>query len=146
MSEAPESVSSEPAALDLEAIRARHFAPKGRLPNPWTTHEDLKALIAEVERLRPQIGVFGLSRWQQKVLIEEVDLRTAEVERLRAEVAELRALGVSLHKSAAMGRDVERAAVVAWLRQEAYLTLYEATPSDAADAIESGEHRREETK
>lgn len=42
----------------------------------------------------------------------------AEVERLRAEVAELRALGVSLHKSAAMGRDAERAAVVRWLRGE----------------------------
>ena len=38
----------------------------------------------------------------------------------------------------------ERAAVVAWLRAEAYLTLYEATPSDVADAIERGEHRREE--
>jgi hypothetical protein len=37
-------------------------------------------------------------------------------------------------------------AVVAWLRAEAYLTLYEATPSDVADAIERGEHRREETK
>ena len=38
----------------------------------------------------------------------------------------------------------ERAAVVAWLRAEAYLTLYEATPSDVADAIERGEHRRGE--
>jgi hypothetical protein len=43
-------------------------------------------------------------------------------------------------------RAAERAAVVAWLRAEAYLTLYEATPSDVADAIERGEHRREETK
>jgi hypothetical protein len=43
---------------------------------------------------------------------------------------------------AAAGR--ERAAVVAWLRAEAYLTLYEATPSDVADCIERGEHRREE--
>jgi hypothetical protein len=40
----------------------------------------------------------------------------------------------------------ERPAVVAWLRAEAYLTLYEATPSDVADAIKRGEHRREETK
>jgi hypothetical protein len=38
------------------------------------------------------------------------------------------------------------AAVVAWIRAEAYLTLYEATPSDVADAIERGEHRREEAK
>ena len=43
-----------------------------------------------------------------------------------------------------MGRDKERAAVVAWLRAEAYLTLYEATPSGVADAIERGEHRRGE--
>ena len=43
-------------------------------------------------------------------------------------------------------REAERAAVVAWLRAEAYLTLYEATPSDVADAIERGEHRRGETK
>ena len=42
--------------------------------------------------------------------------------------------------------DAERAAAVAWLRAEAYLTLYEATPSDVADAIERGEHCREETK
>jgi hypothetical protein len=41
-------------------------------------------------------------------------------------------------------RDMERAAVVAWLRAEAYLTLYEATPSDVAEAIERGEHRRGE--
>jgi hypothetical protein len=42
--------------------------------------------------------------------------------------------------------DAERAVVVAWLRAEAYLTLYEATPSDVADAIERGEHRAEETE
>ena len=48
---------------------------------------------------------------------QDVAALVAEVERLRSEVAELRALGVSLHKSAAMGRDVERAAVVAWLRR-----------------------------
>jgi hypothetical protein len=42
--------------------------------------------------------------------------------------------------------DAERAAVVAWLRAEAYLTLYEATPQDVADRIERGEHRLEEEK
>jgi len=41
-------------------------------------------------------------------------------------------------------RAAERAAVVAWLRADAYLTLYEATPSDVADAIERGEHCRGE--
>ena len=51
----------------------------------------------------------------------------AEVERLRGEA------------------DRERAAVVAWLRAQAYLTLYEAAPDDVADAIERGDHRPEVT-
>ncbi len=38
----------------------------------------------------------------------------------------------------------ERAAVVAYLREEAYLKLYEATPEDVSDHIERGEHRRGE--
>jgi hypothetical protein len=38
----------------------------------------------------------------------------------------------------------ERAAVVAWLREAAYTTLYDARAWDVADAIERGEHRREE--
>lgn len=37
----------------------------------------------------------------------------------------------------------ERAAVVAWLREGAYLQLYEETPQALADMIERGEHRRE---
>ena len=42
--------------------------------------------------------------------------------------------------------EAERARVVAWLRAEAFLTLYEATPDAVADAIERGDHcdRREE--
>jgi hypothetical protein len=42
------------------------------------------------------------------------------------------------------GRDAERAAVVAWLREAAYTTLYDARAWDVADNIERGEHRREE--
>ena len=49
----------------------------------------------------------------------------AEVERLRGET------------------DRERAAVVAWLRAEAYLTLYEASPWQVSDAIERGDYRPE---
>lgn len=37
----------------------------------------------------------------------------------------------------------ERACVVAWLRAQAYLTLYDDKPDDIADRIERGEHRRE---
>ena len=43
---------------------------------------------------------------------------------------------------AELAQQAERAAVVAWLRAQAYLTLYEATTEDVADAIERGEHRR----
>lgn len=38
----------------------------------------------------------------------------------------------------------ERAVVVAWLREAAYTTLYDARAWDVAEAIERGEHRREE--
>jgi len=55
---------------------------------------------------------------------------------LRQQVAELTALGVSLHKAAAAGRDNERTAVVAWLYRQHY--------DDTAERIERGEHRREE--
>jgi len=37
----------------------------------------------------------------------------------------------------------ERVAVVAWLREAAYTTLYDARAWDVAEAIERGEHRRE---
>jgi hypothetical protein len=38
------------------------------------------------------------------------------------------------------GAREERQNVVAWLRAQSQLTLYEATPDDVADAIERGEH------
>jgi hypothetical protein len=34
----------------------------------------------------------------------------------------------------------ERAAVVAWLRAQSHLTLYDDKPDDIADRIERGEH------
>jgi len=37
----------------------------------------------------------------------------------------------------------ERQNVVAWLRAQSHLTLYEATPDDVADAIERGDHVKE---
>ena len=51
-----------------------------------------------------------------------------------------------LPRLATMAMQEERAAVVAWLRSQAYLTLYEATPNDLADAIERGDHRAEVTE
>ena len=62
-------------------------------------------------------------------LLAEYNDLLAEVERLRGEAERERA-----------------AAVVAWLRAQSQLTLYEATPDDVADAIERGEHRAEVTE
>lgn len=41
------------------------------------------------------------------------------------------------------GAREERQNVVAWLRAQSQLTLYEATPDDVADAIERGDHVKE---
>ena len=43
------------------------------------------------------------------------------------------------------GAREERQNVVAWLRAQSQLTLYEATPDDVADAIERGDHVKEVT-
>ena len=78
----------------------------------------------------------------------------AEVERLRVGHAEWLALLVEAKKEGARStvaeRATERAAVVAWLREvadapETYIDEGIAL-RDASAAIESGEHRREETK
>jgi hypothetical protein len=66
-----------------------------------------------------------------------------EVKRLRAYVGDLKRHGASLHKAAAAGRDAERAAVVAWLREWGSVGRI-ATGDDYANEIERGEHRREE--
>lgn len=62
---------------------------------------------------------------------------TLEAEALRRQVAELTALGVSLHKAADRGRKEERATIVAWLRGGAEAWLYVA-----ADGIERGLHEK----
>jgi len=68
-----------------------------------------------------------------------------EVKALRAQVAELQALGVSLHKAADAGAQAEGAAVVAWLR-EWQNTMDDRITHDDLDyaiaVIERGEHRR----
>jgi S-methylmethionine-dependent homocysteine/selenocysteine methylase len=73
---------------------------------------------------------------------------TARREAGAALVEALDVLSAALPRAVQMARTeeraAERAAVVAWLRAEAYLTLNCATPSDVADAIERGEHRREQ--
>lgn len=69
----------------------------------------------------------------------------AEVEALRAQVQELQALGVSLHKAADAGAQAERAAVVAWLR-EWQNTMDDRITHDDLDyaiaVIERGDNRQ----
>jgi len=114
------------------------------------------ALVVEVELLRENVAT--LSDDFQRVTSEvcapdEVHcscvpyLRTA-VDVAHAEAIEMRAWAEEAAKAEnenAEDARRERVAVVAWLRAEAYLTLYEATPEDVADCIERGEHRRGES-
>ena len=67
-----------------------------------------------------------------------VSALVAEVEHLREKNADLRVMVDGLETAA----HEERAAVVAWLREAAYTTLYDARAWDVADAIERGDHRR----
>ena len=55
-------------------------------------------------------------------------------------------MGMVMHAEAERARQDERAAVVAWLRDESinYMPIKEVALLDAADKIERGEHRREE--
>ena len=52
----------------------------------------------------------------------------------------LDAIASEVPSIAKLAMQEERAAVVAWLRAEAYLTLYEASPWQVSDAIERGDH------
>jgi len=68
---------------------------------------------------------------------------------LRSQLAELEVSLQALKEENAMLRDgirEERAAVVAWLRDESihYIPIKEVALLYAADSIERGEHRREE--
>ena len=106
--------------LDLEAIKKRHLDPKymkGRTFYEGHIEVDLAALVAEVELLQQ----------------ENAALVEAKKEGARSAVEE---------------RAAERAAVVAWLRDvadepETYADEAQTMRGDA-DAIERGEHRREE--
>jgi cell division protein FtsB len=119
--------------------------------------ERLRAVEADAERARVKADLWSYYKALVQAngaegitqLVVQRDDARAEVERLRAWVADLRAHDVSLHKAAAAGKAEERAAVVAWLREvlaEASLPLGVSQVFDAVvDTIERGEHRREET-
>jgi hypothetical protein len=157
--------------IDLDAIKKRHLDPernRGRTYYEGHIEVDLAMLVEEVERLREQAVVYHSGEtWltvenerlkknaeaRERVMRREGNnLRAAERERdeLRVEVERLRAErhidNVQLARAWDESRDMERAAVVAWLRSQ----VSQAAGDDdyaydhAADAIERGEHRREE--
>jgi len=101
-----------------------------------------------------------MSAREMMMLEEELAELCAEVERLRAEALEREERTARIMLEAERHRriadeaveriesaETERAAVVAWLREQANSTtadVLRARDLDAADLIERGEHRREE--
>ena len=63
----------------------------------------------------------------KSILMESLDFIASEVPRI-----------------AKLARQEERAAIVTWLRNEAFLSMHEVKPDDVADAIERGDHCRKE--
>lgn len=84
---------------------------------------DLAALEAETKRLRASL---------------RATRRVRDTLRLR-----LTRLSAILLRADDLATEAERAAVVAWLRAQSQLVLYDDKPDDIADRIERGEHRRE---
>ena len=102
----------------------------------WSVYpSEAKTLLAEIERLRAEVDLLRTGREAARCYADRVE---AEVLVLRGE------------------RAAERAAVVAWLRAQVKTWMESYTTSWAferarcldhtANAIESGEHRREEAK
>jgi len=83
-----------------------------------------------------------MSASEMTMLEEELNELRTEVERLRGECGQAYLQGVKAGRDAE--RISERAVVVAWLREAAYTTLYDARAWDVADAIERGEYRKGE--
>ena len=114
-------------SLDLDAIKARLLA------GPGSTAADIAfSLIAEVERLRANAEA------RERFLRREGNSLRA-TERVRDDLRlRLHRLNEILINSHDLAGKAERADVVAWLR------AWGGDRAVAADAIERGEHRREE--
>ena len=85
-------------------------------------------------RLEALMRHAGGTDYAAQVIADNIAL-VAEVEQLRA------AATATLNNAWEDGAREERQNVVAWLREQAYLTLYEASPWQVSDAIERGDHR-----
>ena len=109
-----------------------HFCPDCEEGLAWTAY-------TEPAPVPPNEEHEELSEARLAALLDAERENTA----LRQQVAELTALGVSLHKAAAAGRDNERTAVVAWLRVAWGAVNLVSTEIVSAE-IERGEHRRGE--
>jgi len=131
--------ASAPEPYGLRSLR--HAAKKGYAVS--ISPSDAADVVAEIERRRAALDAERATVAALRASVPPVHPADYGHEAWTAALVDAKKEGA---RSAVEERDAERAAVVAWLRAEAYLTLYEATPSDVADAIESGEHRREETK
>ena len=83
-------------------------------------------------RLEALMRHAGGTDYAGQVIADSVAL-LAEVEQLRASAT------ATLNNAWENGAREERQNVVAWLRAESYLTLYEASPWQVSDAIERGD-------
>ena len=106
--------------------------------------------LADIER-RINEGIHGDDRMTDSDFDDAFSALAAllaEVERLRSiNDDSLLEMGRqhALLRDQKRGENAERAAVVAWLRAQAYLTLYDSSPWEVSDAIERGEHVKEKT-
>ena len=122
---------------DINEIRVRRV---GCADLPWScacvSGEQLDALIAEVERLRSERSLLEQEARIRKNLCDGF---AAEVDRLRGELATLIVQADEVVRDHAEHfREQERAAVVTFVRG--------ARLDELADAIERGEHCREEER
>jgi hypothetical protein len=145
--------------IDITAMRASLSAFTGYgAVEVESYRQDVGALLDALEAANAEAGLLQRETHIHRVIGDKL---VAEIEELRATVAALRASVPPTHPSdygheawsaaleaARAEVDTERAAVVAWLRENEGCVRRVAWEilSAAADHIERGEHRREETK
>jgi hypothetical protein len=124
--------------LDLDVIKARLAA---ATPAPWWVDESRRGV--EAQAYGYPIEIVARTGRADAVLIAHAP---GDIAALVAEIERLREGEDGYRQGHSDGCEDERAAVVAWLREAAYTTLHDARAWDVAEAIERGEHRREEER